>query len=33
MGVTETREFCQADSAGQSLLRAAMNQLNLSARA
>ena len=33
MGVTEIREFCAADSAGQSLLRAAMNQLNLSARA
>jgi magnesium chelatase family protein len=33
MGVTEIREFCQADPAGQSLLRAAMNQLSLSARA
>jgi magnesium chelatase family protein len=33
MGVTEIREYCQADAAGQSLLRAAMNQLNLSARA
>lgn len=33
MGVTEIREFCSADPAGQSLLRAAMNQLNLSARA
>jgi magnesium chelatase family protein len=33
MGVTEIREYCQVDSAGQSLLRAAMNQLNLSARA
>ena len=33
MGVTEIRELCQLDAAGQSLLRAAMNQLNLSARA
>jgi len=33
MGVTEIRELCAVDSAGQSLLRAAMNQLNLSARA
>jgi magnesium chelatase family protein len=33
MGVTEIREHCQADQAGQGLLRAAMNQLNLSARA
>ena len=33
MGVTEIREYCAADAAGQSLLRAAMNQLNLSARA
>ena len=33
MGVTEIREYCVADPAGQSLLRAAMNQLNLSARA
>jgi magnesium chelatase family protein len=33
MGVTEIREFCAADAAGQSLLRAAMNQLSLSARA
>jgi len=33
MGVTEIREYCQVDVAGQSLLRAAMNQLNLSARA
>ncbi len=33
MGVTEIREYCQVDQAGQGLLRAAMNQLNLSARA
>jgi magnesium chelatase family protein len=33
MGVTEIREYCQADAAAQSLLRAAMNQLILSAHA
>jgi magnesium chelatase family protein len=33
MRVGEIREFCQIDSAGQSLMRAAMTQLNLSARA
>ncbi len=33
MDVSEIREFCAADAAGQSLLRAPMNQLNLSARA
>ena len=33
MGPTEVREFCQLDSAGKSLLRAAMTQLGMSARA
>jgi magnesium chelatase family protein len=33
MRVGEIREFCQIDAAGQSLMRAAMTQLNLSARA
>jgi magnesium chelatase family protein len=33
MGAGEVREYCQLDSAGQSLMRAAMRQLQLSARA
>ncbi len=33
LGAAEVREFCPLDSAGQSLLRAAMRQLHLSARA
>ncbi len=33
MGPTEVREFCQTDSAGQALLKAATRQLQLSARA
>jgi magnesium chelatase family protein len=33
MGPTEVREFCQVDSAGQALLKAATRQLQLSARA
>jgi magnesium chelatase family protein len=33
MGAGEVREFCELDSAGQSLMRAAMRQLQLSARA
>ena len=33
MGPAEIRQFCPIDSAGQSMLRAAMNQLHLSARA
>ena len=33
LGPAEVREFCQLDSAGQSLMRAAMRQLQLSARA
>ena len=33
MGSAEVREFCQLDNAGQSLMRAAMRQLQLSARA
>ena len=33
MGGADVRQFCQIDSAGQSLLRAAMRQLQLSARA
>lgn len=33
MGAAEVRRWCQIDSAGQSLMRAAMRQLQLSARA
>ncbi|HSH79978.1 MAG TPA: ATP-binding protein [Herpetosiphonaceae bacterium] len=33
MGAAEERQWCQVDSAGQSLMRAAMRQLQLSARA
>jgi magnesium chelatase family protein len=33
MTVAEVRQHCQVDAAGQSLLRAAVSQLNLSARA
>jgi magnesium chelatase family protein len=33
MGPAEVREFCQVDEAGKSLLRAAMQQLHMSARA
>ena len=33
MGVAEVREFCGVDSAGRSLLRAAMQQLGMSAHA
>jgi len=33
MGPAEVREFCQTDDAGKSLLRAAMTQLGMSARA
>jgi magnesium chelatase family protein len=33
MRVAEVRQFCKLDDAGQSLMRAAMGQLNLSARA
>jgi predicted ATPase with chaperone activity len=33
MGPAEVREFCPADDAGKSLLRAAMQQLHMSARA
>ena len=33
MGPAEVREYCQLDGAGQSLLRAAMEQLQMSARA
>ncbi|MBC7252139.1 MAG: YifB family Mg chelatase-like AAA ATPase [Anaerolineae bacterium] len=33
MGPAEVRQFCQVDAAGQSLLRAAMQQLQMSARA
>ena len=33
MGPAEVREHCQLDAAGQSLMRAAMRQLQLSARA
>ena len=32
MGVSEVREFCQVDSAGRSLLRAAMRQLGMIGR-
>ena len=33
MGPAEVREFCGLDDAGKSLLRAAMSQLGMSARA
>ena len=33
MGPAEVRDFCQVDEAGASLLRAAMKQLHMSARA
>jgi magnesium chelatase family protein len=33
MGPAEIRQFCQVDAAGQSLLKAAMQQMHLSARA
>jgi magnesium chelatase family protein len=33
MRPAEIREFCELDAAGQSLIRAAMRQLHLSARA
>jgi magnesium chelatase family protein len=33
MGPAEVREFCSVDDAGASLLRAAMKQLHMSARA
>jgi magnesium chelatase family protein len=33
MGPAEIRQFCQVDSAVQSLLKAAMQQMHLSARA
>ena len=33
MGPAEVRQFCQVDEAGNSLLRAAMKQLHMSARA
>jgi magnesium chelatase family protein len=33
MGPAEIRQFCQVDGAGQSLLKAAMQQMHLSARA
>jgi magnesium chelatase family protein len=33
MGPAEVREYCQVDEAGRSLLRAAMKQLQMSARA
>ena len=33
MGPAEVRQFCQVDEAGRSLLRAAMQQLQMSARA
>ena len=33
MGPAEVREYCRLDAAGQSLMRAAMRQLQLSARA
>ncbi len=32
MRVTEVRQFCKLDEAGESLIRAAMGQMNLSAR-
>ena len=33
MRVAEVRKFCKLDEAGDRLIRAAMNQMNLSARA
>jgi len=33
MGPAEVREYCRLDDAGKSLLRAAMSQLGMSARA
>jgi magnesium chelatase family protein len=33
MGPAEVREFCQLDETGSSLMRTAMNQMQLSARA
>src|SRR5213080_5498237 len=33
MGPTEVREFCQTDTSGEKLLKAAVQQLHLSARA
>jgi magnesium chelatase family protein len=33
MGPTEVREFCQTDASGEKLLKAAVQQLHLSARA
>jgi hypothetical protein len=33
MRVAEARKFCKLDEIGESLMRAAMNQMNLSARA
>jgi magnesium chelatase family protein len=33
MGAAEVREFCELDESGKQLVRAAMRQLNLSARA
>ena len=33
MGQTEVREFCQTDASGEKLLKAAVQQLHLSARA
>jgi magnesium chelatase family protein len=33
MRVAEVRQFCKLDESGQALMRAAMGQLNLSARA
>ena len=33
MGPAEVRDFCQVDPAGKSLLKAAMQQLQMSARA
>ncbi len=33
MGPTEVRQFCQTDASGEKLLKAAMQQLHLSARA
>jgi magnesium chelatase family protein len=33
MGPAEVREYCQVDDAGRSLLQAAMEQLQMSARA
>ncbi len=33
MGPAEVREFCELDEGGKQLIRAAMKQMNLSARA